>query len=102
MSEQYWKRIHAPDSMPEQTKPPQHHVGDGINTASDNKSRQDLGLARRLFDGRDRSKTGYLEISVLLTLAEEIWAAEHPGLPLLGRESIKVRPPSSPTFLEKS
>jgi hypothetical protein len=96
MSEQYWKRIHAPDAKPDRAKPPQHHHGKGEPSGGGAKYRPDLDLARKLFDGRDRRKTGYLDISALLSLAEEIWAAEHPGFPLLGRDSIKVSPPPLP------
>lgn len=88
MSEQYWNRIHAPHKA---DKPQHHPNGGGQPHHAGDKTGQGVVLARRHFDGRDRSRTGYLDISVLLSLAEEIWAAEHPGLPLLGRDSIKVQ-----------
>ena len=95
MSRQFWERCHSAKPVVNSTGGVQpSHVPDGPSAGNQRSSglhEHDALLARRLFDKRDPDKVGFVEISQLLSLAEEIWGAEHPDKPLIGRKYLKVR-----------
>ncbi len=59
----------------------------------------DLEVCRRIFQAYDRDRSGYLEISELASLAQELWAKFHPECPQLSQDMKMVRILFSPVML---
>jgi hypothetical protein len=103
MAEMYWKKTHpAKAEAPPAPSANGHHAARGEDRGGHGghgargggQFHFDGDVARRVFESRDRERSGYLEIPQLLKIAEEIWAQLEPDAPVLGQESKQVRPPS--------
>ena len=116
MAEMYWKKTHpAKAEAPPAPSADSHHAAraedrgghgghgghnghGGHGARGGGQFHFDGDVARRVFESRDRERSGYLEIPQLLKIAEEIWAQLEPDAPVLGQESKQVRP--SPSLLD--
>jgi hypothetical protein len=88
MAETYWdRRKNGPGKQTDQKQ-----ASNIKETADPNQLsfKIDIDMCRRIFNEYDQDQSGYLEISELTALAEELWATFHPNSPKLTREAKEV------------
>ena len=98
MAEMYWKKTHPAKTeaaaVSSESKPAARGQDHGGHGARGGQFRYDAEVARRVFESRDRERSGYLEIPPLLKIAEEIWGQLEPDAPMLSPEGKQVLQPN--------